>query len=117
MKTLRTPDERFADLPGYPFAPHYTDVPDGDGGTLRVHHVDEGPSGAPLVLCMHGQPTWSYLYRHMIPVMVGAGLRVLAPDLVAEILAGLGEVVQLELCPSHDHRYARCDQNHRVERC
>jgi haloalkane dehalogenase len=82
MKVLRTPDERFQDLPGYPFAPHYTDVPDGDGGTLRVHHVDEGDPGAPIVLCMHGQPTWSYLYRHMIPVLVGAGLRVIAPDLV-----------------------------------
>ena len=82
MKTLRTPDERFADLPGYPFAPHYTDVPDGDGGTLRVHHVDEGPAGAPIVLCIHGQPTWSYLYRHMIPVLTRAGLRVIAPDLV-----------------------------------
>jgi haloalkane dehalogenase len=82
MKTLRTPDERFADLPGYPFAPHYTDVPDGEGGTLRIHHLDEGPADAPIVLCMHGQPTWSYLYRHMIPVLTGAGLRVLAPDLV-----------------------------------
>jgi haloalkane dehalogenase len=82
MKTLRTPDERFRDLPGYPFAPHYTDVPDGDGGTLRIHHVDEGDASAPAVLCMHGQPTWSYLYRHMIPVLTQAGLRVIAPDLV-----------------------------------
>ncbi len=82
MKILRTPDERFADLPGYPFAPRYTDVPDGEGGSLRIHHVDEGPAGAPTVLCMHGQPSWSYLYRHMIPVLVGAGLRVVAPDLV-----------------------------------
>ncbi len=82
MKVRRTPDERFTDLPGFPFHPQYTEVPDGEGGTLRIHHVDEGPSGAPLVLCMHGQPTWSYLYRHMIPVLVGAGLRVLAPDLV-----------------------------------
>ncbi len=82
MKSLRTPDERFEKLPGYPFAPHYTEVPDGEGGTLRVHHVDEGPRDGALVLCMHGQPTWSYLYRHMIPVLTGAGLRVLAPDLV-----------------------------------
>ncbi|MEN8158543.1 MAG: haloalkane dehalogenase [Myxococcota bacterium] len=82
MKTLRTPDERFRDLPGYPFAPHYTDVPDGDGGVLRIHHVDEGDAGAAVVLCMHGQPTWSYLYRHMIPVLTQAGLRVVAPDLV-----------------------------------
>jgi haloalkane dehalogenase len=79
MKVLRTPDERFKNLPGYPFAPHYTDVPDGDGGTLRIHHVDEGPRDGQIVLCMHGQPTWSYLYRHMIPVLTDAGLRVLAP--------------------------------------
>ena len=82
MKTLRTPDERFRDLPGFPFTPHYTDVPDGDGGALRIHHVDDGPGDGPIVLCMHGQPTWSYLYRHMIPILTEAGLRVLAPDLV-----------------------------------
>ncbi len=82
MKILRTPDSRFENLPGYPFAPHYTDVPDGDGGKLRIHHVDEGPRDGEIVLCMHGQPSWSYLYRHMIPVLNEAGLRVLAPDLV-----------------------------------
>ncbi len=82
MKILRTPDERFDNLPGYDFAPHYTEVADGDGGTLRIHHVDQGPKGGPMVICMHGQPTWSYLYRHMIPVLTGAGLRVVAPDLV-----------------------------------
>ena len=81
MKTLRTPDSRFENLPGYPFAPHYTSVPDGEGGTLRIHHVDEGPRTGEIVLCLHGQPTWSYLYRHMIPVFVREGLRVLAPDL------------------------------------
>ena len=82
MKVLRTPDTRFQNLPGYPFAPHYTDVPDGDGGELRIHHVEEGPADGPTVLCMHGQPSWSYLYRHMIPILAGAGLRVIAPDLV-----------------------------------
>ena len=82
MKVLRTPDERFRDLPGFRFEPHYTDVADGGGGTLRIHHVDEGPRDGEVVLCMHGQPTWSYLYRHMIPVLNRAGLRVLAPDLV-----------------------------------
>lgn len=82
MDTLRTPDECFANLPGYPYEPNYTDVADGEGGTLRIHHVDAGPSDGPVVLCMHGQPTWSYLYRKMIPVLVDAGLRVLAPDLV-----------------------------------
>ncbi len=82
MKTLRTPDECFENLPGYSYAPHYTEVPDGDGGHLRIHHIDEGPSDGPVVLCMHGQPTWSYLYRHMIPLLNASGLRVLAPDLV-----------------------------------
>ncbi len=82
MDVLRTPDERFAGLPGYPFAPHYVEVDDGDGGRLRVHHLDEGPAGGPVVLLMHGEPSWSYLYRTMIPVLVGAGLRCVAPDLV-----------------------------------
>ncbi|MFP6638935.1 MAG: haloalkane dehalogenase [Myxococcota bacterium] len=82
MQILRTPDTCFQNLPGYPFAPHYTEVDDGEGGTLRIHHVEEGPSDAPTVVCIHGQPSWSYLYRRMIPVLVDAGLRVLAPDLV-----------------------------------
>ena len=82
MDTLRTPDDRFASLPGYPFAPHYVDIDDGEGGELRVHYVDEGPSGAPPVLLMHGEPSWSYLYRTMIPILVEAGLRAVAPDLV-----------------------------------
>ena len=82
MKTLRTPDERFENLPGYPFTPHYSEVPDGDGGTLRIHHLDEGSGGSGLILCLHGQPTWSYLYRKMIPVFVEAGFRVIAPDFV-----------------------------------
>jgi haloalkane dehalogenase len=82
MKSLRTPDKRFENLPGYPFAPHYTEVPDGEGGSLRIHHVEEGPADGEVVLCLHGQPTWSYLYRKMIPVFADAGFRVLAPDLV-----------------------------------
>ena len=82
MKVLRTPDDRFENLPGYPFEPHYAEIPDGEGGRLRLHHVDEGPREAEIVLCMHGQPSWSYLYRHMIPPLTRAGLRVLAPDLV-----------------------------------
>ncbi|MGI8755734.1 MAG: haloalkane dehalogenase [Acidimicrobiales bacterium] len=82
MKTVRTPDDRFADLDGYPFAPHYADVDDGDGGSLRVHYLDEGPTDAAPVLLMHGEPSWSYLYRHMIPPLVEAGHRVIAPDLV-----------------------------------
>jgi haloalkane dehalogenase len=82
VKVLRTPDERFASLPGFAFAPHYADVPDGDGATLRVHYVDEGPRDGPPVLLMHGEPSWSFLYRHMIPVLVDGGLRAVAPDLV-----------------------------------
>jgi len=82
MKTLRTPDERFADLPDFPFAPHYVEVDDGDGGTLRVHYLDEGPRDAAPVLLMHGEPSWCFLYRTMIPVLVAAGHRTIAPDLV-----------------------------------
>jgi haloalkane dehalogenase len=82
MESLRTPDERFDSLPDYPFEPHYVTVPDGDGGELRIHHVDEGPPTAPPVLLMHGEPSWSFLYRTMIPIIVDAGLRAVAPDLV-----------------------------------
>ena len=82
MDALRTPDDRFTDLPGYPFEAHYVDVPDGEGGSLRVHHVDEGPADGPVVLLMHGEPSWSYLYRKMIPILTAAGLRAVAPDLV-----------------------------------
>ena len=82
MKALRTPDERFENLAGYPFRPNYVEVPDGEGGTLRVHYVDEGPRDANPVLLMHGEPTWSYLYRKMIPIIVEAGHRAIAPDLI-----------------------------------
>jgi haloalkane dehalogenase len=82
MDVLRTPDERFADLPAYPFSPHYLEVADGDGGELRVHYVDEGPAGADPVLLLHGEPSWSFLYRKMIPTVVAAGHRAVAPDLV-----------------------------------
>ncbi len=80
MQALRTPDACFADLPGWPYEPHYVS---GLAGVedLRVHYVDEGPADAPhTFLCLHGEPTWSYLYRKMIPVFVGAGGRVVAPD-------------------------------------
>jgi haloalkane dehalogenase len=82
MQTLRTPDDRFDGLPDFPFEPHYVNVADGDGGTLRVHHLDEGPADAPPVLLMHGEPSWCFLYRHMVPTLVAAGHRVIAPDLV-----------------------------------
>lgn len=82
MKLLRTPDERFEDLPGFGFEPHYVEVDSGDGGSLRMHHLDEGDPAAPVVLLLHGEPSWSYLYRTMIPVLVEAGLRPVAIDLV-----------------------------------
>jgi haloalkane dehalogenase len=82
VDVLRTPDERFADLTGYPFEPHYATIDDLDGGELRVHFLDEGDPEAPPVLLMHGEPSWSYLYRHMVPPLVAAGHRVVAPDLV-----------------------------------
>jgi len=78
MDFLRTPDERFTGLPGYDFAPHYLAVGDG----LRMHYVDEGPRDAQVVLLLHGEPSWSYLYRKMVGPLAGAGLRVIAPDLI-----------------------------------
>ncbi|MBI2731854.1 MAG: alpha/beta fold hydrolase [Aquabacterium sp.] len=79
---LRTPDARFAGLPGFPFAPHYvSNLPELEG--LRVHYLDEGPADADTtVLCLHGQPTWGYLYRKMLPVFAAAGQRVIVPDLL-----------------------------------
>ncbi len=82
VDVLRTPDERFEGLAGYPFDPHYLDVSDTDGATLRIHHVDEGPPDGRVVLLLHGEPSWSYLYRTMIPVLTAAGHRTVAPDLV-----------------------------------
>ncbi len=82
MQTVRTPDDRFENLPDFSFAPNYSQVPDGEGGSLRIHHLDEGPADGELILCLHGQPTWSFLYRKMIPVFVEAGFRVIAPDFV-----------------------------------
>ncbi|MEM9257241.1 MAG: haloalkane dehalogenase [Pseudomonadota bacterium] len=82
MEFLRTPDDRFTDLVDFPFAPHYLQIADGEGSELRVHFLDEGSPDAPIVLLMHGQPSWSYLYRHMITPLVDAGFRVLAPDLI-----------------------------------
>jgi len=75
MNVFRTPDERFEELPGYPYAPNYVEV---DG--VRLHHIDEGEG--PTVLCFHGEPDWSYLYRHMLDALVDAGHRVVCPDLV-----------------------------------
>ena len=83
MKILRTPDRRFDRLPDFPFAPHYVDLPvTGEASRLRMHHLDEGPADAPVVLMMHGEPSWSFLYRKMIPPVAAAGFRVVAPDLI-----------------------------------
>lgn len=82
MEVLRTPDERFQGLPGFPFSPRYLEVPSGDGGGLRVHYLDEGRREGAPVLMMHGEPAWCYLYRKMVPVMVDAGFRAVAPDLI-----------------------------------
>lgn len=83
MEILRTPDERFENLPGYDFEPHYVEVPNPDGGEpLQMHYVDEGRADAPPVLLLHGEPSWSYLYRKMIPPLADAGLRAVAPDLI-----------------------------------
>ncbi|MCY6380532.1 haloalkane dehalogenase [Hoeflea prorocentri] len=81
-KVLRTPEERFADLPDYPFQPHYETVDGGEYGPLRMHYVDEGPKDGPVVLLLHGEPTWSFLYRKMIPPITAAGMRVVAPDFI-----------------------------------
>ena len=77
---LRTPDERFDGLPGYPFPPSYVQVATKGIDALRMHYVDAGPADGPVVLLLHGQPTWSYLYRTVIGVLADAGLRVIAPD-------------------------------------
>jgi pimeloyl-ACP methyl ester carboxylesterase len=98
MEVLRTPEARFEGLTDYPFAPHYVVLADGEGGSLRMHYVDEGPRDAAHTwLCLHGQPTWSYLYRHMIPVFTAAGHRVIAPDLI-----GFGKSDK----PVEDSRYS-----------
>ena len=100
MKVLHTPDEHFFHLPDFPFTSHHVEIDDGEGGTLWVHHLDEGPSEAAPVLLMHGEPSWCYLYRHVIPPLLEAGHRVIAPDLV-----GFGKSDK----PSEqrDHSYAR----------
>jgi len=82
MKVLRTPDSCFEDIKDYPFEPVYTDIETKDGTIVRVHHIDEGPKDGPILLAMHGQPVWSYLYARMIPFLIEAGIRVIAPDLV-----------------------------------
>lgn len=100
MQTLRTPDERFSDLPEFPYQPSYSEISDGDGGELRVAWVQDGPDDAAPVLMLHGEPSWSFLYRKMMPILAAAGHRVVCPDLV-----GFGRSDK----PTRraDHSYAR----------
>lgn len=106
MRTLRTPDDRFTALPDFPYSPHYAEIPSGDGatgsagGTLRMAWVQDGPDDGPPALLLHGEPSWSFLYRKMIPVLAAAGLRVVAPDLV-----GFGR--SDKPAEPADHSYAR----------
>jgi haloalkane dehalogenase len=100
MEFLRTPEQQFDNLPDYPFSPNYLTVDDTQGGKLRVHYLDEGPRDGSIVLLMHGQPVWSYLYRLMIPKLVEAGFRVIVPDLV-----GFGR--SDKPTQQHDYTYAR----------
>jgi haloalkane dehalogenase len=100
VETLRTPDARFAGLPDFDHPTQYAAVPDGEGGSLRMAYVEAGPADGPVMLCLHGEPSWSFLYRKMIPVLAAGGLRVVAPDLV-----GFGrsdKPARIE-----DHSYAR----------
>jgi haloalkane dehalogenase len=101
MQTVRTPDERFAALAGFGYEPHYAEVADPDGGQpLRVAWVEDGPTDGQPVLLLHGEPSWSYLYRKMMPIIAGAGCRAIAPDLL-----GFGRSDK----PTElgDHSYAR----------
>src|SRR4051812_36109582 len=82
MKVLRTPDARFAGLPDFPYRPHYAEIETGEGTRLRLHYLDEGPRDGSPVLLLHGEPSWCFLYRKMIALLVARGHRVLAPDLI-----------------------------------
>jgi haloalkane dehalogenase len=82
MKYLQTPDDCFVNLPGFDFTAHYLQVDDCEGGSLRMHYLDEGPQDGPVVLMLHGEPSWCYLYRKMIPIISTQGFRVIAPDLI-----------------------------------
>ncbi|MFX1531107.1 MAG: haloalkane dehalogenase, partial [Promethearchaeota archaeon] len=95
MKLLRTPDDRFEHLPDFPYEPHYFEI-----DKIRIHYLDEGPNDAEVILLMHGEPSWSFLYRHMIPILVKAGFRTVAPDLV-----GFGR--SDKPTEKEDHTYAK----------
>lgn len=102
MELLRTDESRFADLPDFPHVPSYAEVtdPDPGGGPVRMAWVEQGPADGPVVLLLHGEPSWSFLYRHVMPVLADAGIRAIAPDLV-----GFGR--SDKPLSSADHSYAR----------
>ncbi|HEY3608405.1 MAG TPA: haloalkane dehalogenase [Pseudonocardiaceae bacterium] len=100
MDVLRTPDDRFRDLPDFDYPARYAEVPDQAGGTLRMAYVQAGPADGPVVLLLHGEPSWSFLYRSVLPVLAAAGLRAIAPDLV-----GFGR--SDKPADVADHSYAR----------
>jgi haloalkane dehalogenase len=100
MRVLRTPDDRFVDLPDFGHEPHYVEVPDPDGGQLRMAYVEDGPADGPVVLLLHGEPSWSFLYRKVLPVLAKAGLRAIAPDLIGFGRSDKPATVE-------DHSYAR----------
>ncbi|HZA11182.1 haloalkane dehalogenase [Mycobacterium sp.] len=100
MQTLRTPDERFSDLPDFPYPARYSELPDDEGGTLRMAWIEDGPKDADPVLMLHGEPSWSFLYRRMIPILAAAGHRVICPDLI-----GFGR--SDKPTRRQDHTYAR----------
>jgi haloalkane dehalogenase len=100
METLRTPEDAFAGRPDFAYEPRYAEVPDPDGGTLRMAWVEDGPADGEPVLLLHGEPSWSFLYRHVLPVLAAAGLRAIAPDLI-----GFGRSDK-PAAPG-DHSYAR----------
>src|SRR5690349_12026253 len=100
VEILRTPDDRFDGLPDFDYVPEYATVPDGEGGSLRMAYVEAGPSDGPVVLCLHGEPSWSFLYRRVMRVLADARLRVVVPDLV-----GFGR--SDKPAEMTDHTYAR----------
>jgi haloalkane dehalogenase len=100
MDVLRTPEARFGALPDFPYEPRFADVPDGDGGRLRMAYVESGPAAGPVALLLHGEPSWSFLYRHVMRVLADAGVHAVVPDLV-----GFGR--SDKPARQDDHSYAR----------
>ncbi|MBS9535753.1 haloalkane dehalogenase [Mycobacterium sp. M1] len=100
MEKLRTPDARFAALPDFGYPPQYAEIDDLDGGTLRIAWVEDGPADSDPILMLHGEPSWSFLYRKMMPILAAAGHRVICPDLV-----GFGR--SDKPASREDHSYAR----------